>query len=183
MPSLKERITAAAYKLFDVYGIQHVTMDAIAVEAQTTKMGIYRHFDSRDVLIQEWLTATIDRYRHALDKIESEHDGDPRAQLLALAEFISGGLEAISHRGCPFVNTIAEIEDRESPLRRQIEAHKATQAERVFQMCNKARIPNPELAAVEINLLLEGAQVCAQNRSIQPGENHVLTIIRKILER
>jgi AcrR family transcriptional regulator len=183
MASLKERITAAAYKLFDEYGIQHVTMDAIAAEAKTTKMGVYRHFESRDALIQDWLTATIDRYRHALDDIERDHRDDPRAQLLALAGFVSGGLEAISHRGCPFVNTIAEIEDRGSPLRQQIEAHKATQAERVYQMCRKARIPNPKLAAVQINFLLEGAQVCAQNGSVQLGENHVVTIVRSVLER
>ncbi|PRD49914.1 TetR/AcrR family transcriptional regulator [Phyllobacterium myrsinacearum] len=183
MSSLKERITAAAYKLFDENGIQHVTMDAIAVEAKTTKMGIYRHFDSRDALIQDWLTATIDRYRHALDEIERVHHDDPRAQLMALAEFISRGLRTISHRGCPFVNTIAEIEDRESPLRQQIEAHKTAQAGRVLQMCRKAHIPNPQLTTAEITFLFEGAQVSAQNGSIQHIERHIMTIMRKILER
>ena len=182
MASLRERITAAAYKLFDECGIQHVTMDAIAAQAKTTKMGVYRHFDSRDALIGDWLTATIDRYRHALDEIERVHRDDPRAQLLALAEFVSQGLEAISHRGCPFVNTIAEIEDRENPLRQQIEVHKAAQAERVYQMCQKANIPNPKLAATQINFLLEGAQVCAQNGSVKPGEDHLVKIVRAILD-
>lgn len=182
MPTLKERITAAAYKLFDECGIQHVTMDAIAAEAKTTKMGVYRHFDSRDALIEDWLTATIDRYRHALDEIERVHRDDPRAQLLALAEFVSQGLEAISHRGCPFVNTIAEIADRANPLRQQIAAHKATQAERVYQMCRKAKMPDPKLAAAQINFLLEGAQVCAQNGSVHPGQDPLVKIMRTILD-
>lgn len=178
---LKSRIIEAAYKLFDEQGIQHVTVDAIAVEAGTTKMGVYRHFSSKELLMDGWMVETIARYRGGLDEIVTRFPGDPQSQLRAWAEFIVCGLDEISHRGCPFVNTIAEISDRKNPLRRKIEAHKALQVKRIATMCRAAGITDPFGTAAEITFLLEGAQVSAQNRSVKTIEKHVRAAIEKIL--
>lgn len=183
MATLNERITTAAHKLFDEKGIQHVTIDAIAAEARTTKMGVYRHFESRDALIEDWMEATIERYRGALDQVELDHPNNPRAQLMAWAEYIAHGLQEISYRGCPFINTIAEIADRAHPVRQTIEKHKVRQAERIQEMCRKVGVANPKLAAAEITFLLEGAQVSAQNGSISEIEDYIVTIMRGILSR
>lgn len=178
---LKDRILTAAYALFDEHGIRHTSVDSIAREAETTKMGVYRHFSSRDELVDSWLTATIARYKAVLDEVEARFEGDPRSQLIGWADHIADSLVQISHRGCPFVNTIAEIPDRENPLRRKIEAHKVNQARRIESICREAGVRDPEVSAAEITFLLEGAQISAQNGSVRSIEQHIRAIMSRIL--
>ena len=156
---LRQRIIEAAFRLFDERGIQHVSVDAIAVAAETTKMGVYRHFSSKDVLVDDWLTATIAKYRGVLDEIEHLHPDDPHAQLRKWVNHVLEGLPAISHRGCPFVNTIAEVPDPEHPLRQKIR----------------------NTAAAQITFMLEGAQVAAQNGSLPAIEKSLATLTREML--
>lgn len=180
-PSLRERIVEAAYGLFDAQGIQHVTVEAIAAAAQTTKMGVYRHFPSKDVLIEAWLDQTIARYRSMLDVIEQRHPGRPRAQLWAFADAVAADLPQISHRGCPYVNTIAEIADRDHPWRQRIEAHKTRQAQRLEAICRAAGLADPAGAAAHITFVLEGAQISAQNGSIAAIDRHIAAIMATII--
>src|SRR5437763_2297014 len=51
----RDRILAAASDLFYRYGIRAVGVDAIAEAAGTNKMTLYRHFDSKDQLVAEYL--------------------------------------------------------------------------------------------------------------------------------
>jgi len=178
---LRQRITEAAFRLFDERGIQHVSVDAIAVAAETTKMGVYRHFTSRDLLVDAWLSATIAIYRGVLDEIERLYPDDPHAQLQEWISNVLEGLPAISHRGCPFVNTIAEISDPEHPLRRKIRRHKLDQVERLKTLCKRAGLADPNAAAAQITFMLEGAQVAAQNGSLPAIEKSITTLTRQIL--
>lgn len=178
---LRQRIIEAAFRLFDERGIQHVSVDAIAVAAETTKMGVYRHFSSKDVLVDDWLTATIAKYRGVLDEIEHLHPDDPHAQLRKWVNHVLEGLPAISHRGCPFVNTIAEVPDPEHPLRQKIRYHKLDQVERLKALCRKAGLSDPNTAAAQITFMLEGAQVAAQNGSLPAIEKSLATLTREML--
>ena len=47
----RDRIFEAAKNLFYRYGIRGVSVDAIAAEADTTKVTLYRVFSSKDELI------------------------------------------------------------------------------------------------------------------------------------
>lgn len=180
-PSLRQRIIEAAFRLFDERGIQHVSMDAIAEAAETTKMGVYRHFSSRDVLVDEWLSATIAKYRGVLEEIECLYPEDPHAQLREWIVHVLEGLPAISYRGCPFVNTIAEVSDPEHPLRQKIRKHKLDQVERLRVLCTKAGLSDPDAVTAQITFMLEGAQVAAQNGSLPAIEKSLSTLVCQIL--
>ncbi|MDH7792300.1 AcrR family transcriptional regulator [Ochrobactrum sp. AN78] len=178
---LRQRIIEAAFRLFDERGIQHVSVDAIAVAAETTKMGVYRHFSSRDVLVDQWLSATIAKYRGVLDEIECLYPEDPHAQLREWVTHVLEGLPTVSYRGCPFVNTIAEVSDPEHPLRQKIRNHKLDQVERLKALCRKAGFSDPDAAAAHITFMLEGAQVAAQNGSLPSIEKSLTTLTRQML--
>lgn len=180
-PSLKQRIEIAAYAMFEEMGIGHVTVDAIAEAAETNKVGVYRQFGSKEALVEAWIVDTIVQYRSILDDLEYRFPDDPVAQLRGFAENIAANLPAISDRGCPFVNTIAEIGDRTNPLIKRIMAHKAWQAKRLARLCERAGIPSPVVAAAHITSLLEGAQITAQNGSVENIADHTLSIIESIL--
>ncbi|MFD7586170.1 hypothetical protein ACFV84_12220 [Kitasatospora sp. NPDC059811] len=104
-------------------------------------------------------------------------------QILGLARFIAEGLPAISHRGCPFINSIAELPDRSDPARQVIEEHKARQLCRLVAMCAEARLPDPAKAAAEITFVLEGAQVCAQNGSVDQAGERLTRVVEGIGSR
>jgi AcrR family transcriptional regulator len=177
----RERILDAAEELFQSEGIRRVGVQTIAERAETTKMAIYRHFETKDALVAEWLRIVAADYQAAFDRVEAEHPGRPREQILGLARFIAEGLPAISHRGCPFINSIAELPDRSHPARQVIEKHKAHQLRRLVGMCTEAGLRDPEQAAAAITFVLEGAQVSTQNGSFDQAGDRLAGIVEGIL--
>ncbi|MFF2945232.1 TetR/AcrR family transcriptional regulator [Streptomyces niveus] len=179
----RERVLDAAEELFLSEGIRRVGVQAIADKAETTKMAIYRHFDTKDALVAEWLRIVAAEYQAAFDRVEAEHPGRPGEQILALARFIAEGLPAVSHRGCPFINSLAELPDRAHPARQVIERHKALQTRRLVGMCAGAGLPDPEQTAAEITFVLEGAQVSTQNGSVDRTGDRLMRIVEATLAR
>ncbi|MEU3962539.1 helix-turn-helix domain-containing protein [Streptomyces buecherae] len=179
----RERILDAAEELFQREGIRRVGVQAIAERAETTKMAIYRHFETKDALVAEWLRIVAADYQAAFDRVEAEHPGRPREQILGLARFIAEGLPSLSYRGCPFINSLAELPDRAHPARQVIEEHKARQTRRLVGMCAEAGLPDPEQVAAEITFALEGAQVSMQNGSIDQVGERLLRIVEAIVDR
>ncbi|MEU8780098.1 helix-turn-helix domain-containing protein [Streptomyces sp. NPDC048637] len=179
----RERILDAAEELFQSEGIRRVGVQAIAEKAETTKMAIYRHFETKDALVAEWLRIVAADYQAAFDRVEAEHPGRPGEQILGVARFIAEGLPTISHRGCPFINSLAELPDRSHPARQVIEQHKARQTRRMVGLCTEARLHDPEQAAAEITFALEGAQVSTQNGSIDRTGDRLMKIVEGIVDR
>ncbi|WP_344073474.1 helix-turn-helix domain-containing protein [Streptomyces crystallinus] len=179
----RERILDAAEELFQSEGILRVGVQAIAERAETTKMAIYRHFETKDALVAEWLRILAADYQAAFDRVEAAHPDRPREQILGLARFIAEGLPTLSHRGCPFINSLAELPERSHPARQVIEQHKALQLRRLVAMCTGAGLPDPEQAAAEITFVLEGAQVSTQNGSVDRAGERLMRIVEAIVDR
>lgn len=179
----RERVLAAAGDLFYNEGIRATGVETIAAHGNTTKMAIYRHFQSKDFLVAEWLRQVIGRYWSAFDAIEEKHPDDPRAQILEWAMLFSDESGAWSHRGCAFVNSIAELPDREHPGRKLIEEYKARQWQRLVGLCKAASLAAPEDTASELMFVFEGAQVAAQNRSISDIRMQLRRIVTAIVTR
>ncbi|MEU7638725.1 helix-turn-helix domain-containing protein [Streptomyces sp. NPDC039016] len=179
----RERILDAAEELFQSEGIQRVGVQAIAERARTTKMAIYRHFETKDALVAEWLRIVAADYQAAFDRVEAAYPDRPEEQILGLARFIAEGLPTLSHRGCPFINSLAELPDRSHPARQVIERHKAHQTRRLVGMCAGARLADPDQAAAEITFVLEGAQVSTQNGSIDQAGDRLMRAVAGIVER
>src|ERR1700680_1834960 len=77
----RERIVAVASDLFYRQGIRAVGVETIAEAAGTNKMTLYRHFQSKDELIAEWVRGVIAQKTHIWDELSAAHPGDPAAQL------------------------------------------------------------------------------------------------------
>ncbi|HSH92341.1 MAG TPA: TetR/AcrR family transcriptional regulator [Ramlibacter sp.] len=179
----RERILEAAALMFYEDGIRGVGVEAIAAAADTTKMAIYRNFDSKDELVAEWVRGLTLQYSAVLDDLEARHPGDARAQLLGFVDFIVDSLYKVSHRGCPFVNSISDLPDRNHPARQLIETHKARQASRLARLCEEAGIPQPREAAVELTFLLEGAQITALNRGVAGVDSMLAVLAHRVIDR
>src|SRR5258707_15523612 len=79
----RARILAAAGDLFYRHGIRAVGVEAIAEAAGTNKMTLYRHFDSKDELVAEYLRQSALGADACWEHLERAFPGDPLAQLRA----------------------------------------------------------------------------------------------------
>ena len=166
----RQRILAAARELFCARGIRAVSVDEIAAAAQTNKMTLYRHFESKDLLIAEHVRALAADAENEWRLIEAANPGDPAAQLRSWIEKTGKTLATSGARGCPVANAAVEIPEKDHPARALIEEHKTHQREHVARLCREAGFTNPENLADELFLLLEGANISVQSvGSLGPG--------------
>ena len=177
----RERIVDAAQALFMKQGITRVSVDAIAALAASTKMTVYRHFENKDALIMEWLGRLTKDYGGVFDRLASEHGDSPRQQLLGFVDFIVQDLDRSGYRGCPFTNTLAELPDADHPARALIETHKQRQFLRLATLCRQMELSKPKQVAEEMTLLMEGAQVVAQNKGIDQVGKRLIRMMRQCL--
>lgn len=159
----RERILAAALELFYRDGIHAVGVDAIAEAAATNKMTLYRHFESKDLLVAECLRRLAAEIDVAWEENAKAHAGDPSGQLLGWVRGLGSWKLDLAERGCGFLNVVAELPDKDHPARRVVEEVKSRSRERFIALCREAGLSEPELLADELFLLCEGARVSMQS--------------------
>ena len=158
-PSARKRIFDTASALFYRKGIRAVGIDAIAAQADTTKMSLYRSFPSKDELVAEWLRDHDAKFWQAWDSTAQKHSGEPRKQLRAAFALLAKHVSDPGARGCPMANAAVEITEKDHPARRVIEAHKAKLRARLAELCKGTGAREPATLADELFLLMEGSQV------------------------
>jgi AcrR family transcriptional regulator len=162
----RDRIISAARDLFRKCGIRGSGVDAIAEAAGTNKMTLYRHFGSKDDLIVACLRDVAREAESVWDRLEAAYPGDPLAQLHA---WVRLGAECVSNdgRGCDLANAAVELAESEHPARHVIEEFKMAQRDRLAKLCRDAAIPQADLLADTLSLLVEGARVSRQSVGIE----------------
>jgi len=176
-PPPRQRILAAADELFRRVGIRGVGVEAIAEAAGTNKMTLYRHFDSKDELIAEWMRGIIAQKDAAWDEIIAQHPDDPTAQLVYWSRRTAQQFAQMEERGSAILNALAELPEPEHPARRIIDEHRQREHERIYQLCREAGFPEPELAADQFFFLLEGAKACVQCIGLKRVGQHLMRLV------
>ncbi|MGH6877187.1 MAG: TetR/AcrR family transcriptional regulator, partial [Rhizomicrobium sp.] len=146
----RERILAAARELFYARGIRAVGVDEIATAAQTNKMTLYRHFESKDLLVAEYLRQLAREADAVWTELARAHPDDALGQLRAWIESIGSHIADCRNRGCALANAAVEIPQKDHPARAVIEAHKTNQREHIAGLCRQAGFREPERLADEI---------------------------------
>ncbi|SRR5579885_76287 len=159
----RERILAAASDLFYRQGIRAVGVEAIAEAAGTNKMTLYRHFESKDELIAEYLRRLAACSEETWDELARQYPNDARKQLVTWLKSIGEHINNPKERGCALANAAVELPEKHHPGRCVIEKHKQGERDRLVKLCKQAGASKPEMLADELFLLIEGARVCAQS--------------------
>src|SRR5271154_4464064 len=154
----RDRIFDCAQDLFHRRGIRGVGVEAIAEAAGTSKMALYRHFDSKDELIIEYLNYKGRKSDEIWAEIESKNPGDPVGQLYGFMDKAAIFI-AEDERGCDLANAAVELTEEGHPGLRVIEEFKVRQRERLTNLCKAAGASQPDLLADTLFLLIEGARV------------------------
>ena len=173
----RDRILAAADDLFRRVGIRGVGVDAIAAAADTNKMTLYRHFESKDALIAEWLRGIIAQKERSWDELVAAHPGDPSAQLVEWSRRTAATLAEMEERGSAIHNALAELPEPDHPARRVIDEYRQREHKRILALCREARFVEPELSADQFYFLLEGARSCVGCIGLKRVGQHLMRLV------
>jgi AcrR family transcriptional regulator len=158
-------LLAAASQLFHENGVQATGVDSIVAEAGVAKATFYRHFPSKDDLVVAWLrdgrTRWLDRIRSEIEA--SAADADRRIPLFF--EAVADWLEADGYRGCPYLNSDAEITESGHPARLIIRAYLQEVEDYLHDLIAAARYRDSRTLAAELQTLVAGSISLAVARS------------------
>jgi AcrR family transcriptional regulator len=163
--------------LFRRVGIRGVGVEAIAAAADTNKMTLYRHFESKDALIAEWVRSIIAQKEQSWSELAAAHPGDPSAQLVEWSRRTAATLAELEDRGSALHNALAELPEPDHPARRVIDEYRQREHTRILALCREAGFAEPELTADEFYFLLEGARSCVQCIGLKRVGQHLMRLV------
>jgi AcrR family transcriptional regulator len=181
-PRPRDRILATARALFYRDGIRAIGVEAIAAEAGSNKMTLYRNFGSKEELIAEYLRGEVAAVESHWDALVARHADDPKALILAWLKDMGALMSRPQSRGCPMVNAAVELPDPDHPGRKVIEQHKTDMRDRLASACRKAGLAHPELLADQIHMLVEGAGVSLQSIGPDGPSHRLVRIVEGLLD-
>lgn len=150
----RERILAAATRLFADQGITATGMEQIAEGAPVSKRTLYAHFRTKSDLVIAYLRE-LTVSGNTLESVLTREDLDPRERILRL--FDPPAAQADPVRGCPFIDAAAEFPDPRSPIHAYAREQKLLMAQLVSTLVTELGCAQPALLAEQLVTLADGA--------------------------
>ena len=159
----RERIIAAASKLFYSEGIRAVSVDAVAEKAGLTKRTLYYHFRSKDDLVAAYLAARDQPNLALFQRWFTEAGGGLPAKVRAIFRQLARNAGHPKWKGCGFLRTSAELANLPGhPAIRIGAAHKKKFEAWLRETFEQAGIASASQLARQILLLLDGSFAVVQ---------------------
>ena len=155
-PRAREQALSVASALFYAHGVRAVGMEQIVEASGIAKTTIYRHFSSKDVLIEAFLEREDAEFWQQWDDVVA-HDASGTAPLARLCTWVGERVTRDGYRGCPQLNVAAEFADPGHPARILARRHKIEMHRRLDILCREAAVPRASERAMQIALLFDGA--------------------------
>jgi len=154
----RERLLSTASELFYREGIHSVGVDRVVLTAGVTRATFYRHFPSKEDLVEAYLAREDRSIRDSFAEAFSL-DTSPDELLEVLIQNIADDVSFNHTRGCPFINASAEYPDGDSPVRVAVRSHRAWFKSTLAMALEAASRQNAEAGASALVLLRDAALV------------------------
>jgi AcrR family transcriptional regulator len=152
------KVLKTAARLFRERGTHTVGVNEIAEAAGVSKLTLYRHFDSKEGLIQAFLESASDVMMRRVERAATELGLSPEERILMVMDDqwrrFPGGFH-----GCPLLNTAVEWRGSESSPGTIARVHLDRVRALLERLCDEAGLADPAAVASQLLLLLEGAIV------------------------
>jgi AcrR family transcriptional regulator len=158
----RDRILDAATTLFYTEGINATGVEHLAEHAHVSKRTLYQHFASKDELIVAYLR------RFGEDKPLPPSVALDRTDISARDRLLEVFRPAPDTRGCPFLNTSAELAEPDHPARIVAKLSKQAFIDALARVATEAGARDPQQLGHRLAVLSDGAQ--AQAATLQSGE-------------
>ncbi|MET9297257.1 TetR family transcriptional regulator [Streptomyces sp. NPDC003077] len=176
----RERILAAAARLFAAQGINATGMEQVAQEAPVSKRTLYVHFPTKSDLVIAHLK-DLASSGVTLESVLTREDIPPRDRILGLFDLPVADEAPV--RGCPFIDAAAEFPDPESTVHSYAREQKLRMVELVTALVTELGCHAPAALAEQLVTLADGAA----SRAMVLGEadygRHARAAAKVLLER
>ncbi len=152
----RERLIAAAQRLFAAEGIRAVGVDRLCAEARVSKRSLYQHFAGKDDVVAAALREQADDHRRGLHR---DDGSPPRDRVLAVFERLDHRAGRPGFQGCPFIGAASELKDAEHPASVVAHEQKLELASHFGVLLRQGGAREPDLLAQQLTLLFDGASV------------------------
>ena len=153
----RDRLLTAASRLFRDVGVQRTGVDALIAEARVAKATFYRHFPSKDDLVVAWLRDFRTRWLDEVRDNVADNAAAPAEAIPLFFEAIADWLEAGNFRGCPYLNTSAELADPSHPARAVVTDYLREVEDYLTELAAKAGSRDPRVLGAALQTLTAGA--------------------------
>ena len=179
---MRERLMAAAAKLFGRDGIHATGVDAILAEAKVARRSLYQHFGSKDGLVAAFLERRDRDWRDWFERTVATVAATPQTRLVRLFDVLETWFRMKSFHGCAFINAAAETGDPGHAIRAAARRHKEMVRARIEDWARAAGAADPPALARELALLVEGAIVTAMVAPDAPAVETAKALARLAVE-
>ena len=173
----RTRVLECAYRLFYRHGLRATGIDRIIAESGVAKASFYRHFPTKQALVEAYLDLRHARWMGWLESRLATAP-DARAWLAALPDALDDWFRAPGFRGCAFINGHAEA-GSEAPA--MTVTHKRELAARIARACAEAGLAPSDEVAADLLLAIEGAIVRAQMEGADAARTPLLRAFARVL--
>ena len=153
--SKKDDIINTALRLFNSYSYNSIGVDRIINESGVAKMTFYKHFPSKEKLIEECLLLRNTLLQNSLTSALSKHDElDPLARIKAVFLWYSDWFNSEDFNGCMFQKAVEEIFKIYPSTIKPATEYKEWLTKLITSLLTELDIQNPgQLANLLINIL------------------------------
>lgn len=146
-----------AGELFYREGTRAVGVDLVVARSGVAKTTLYRHFRTKDDLIEAFLRREDEDFWRKWDEVAAAHRATPEQELEAQLQWIGDRIARPGYRGCPQINIAAEYSDEDHPARKVAAAHKAELRRRLGMIARAMKLSDPDGFALKMSIVVDGA--------------------------
>ncbi len=150
----RERVLAAAARLFATQGIGATGMEQVAEAAPVSKRTLYAQFRTKNDLVIAHLRELV-RSGATLEAALTRADVAPRERIRRL--FDQPAADTVLVRGCPFIDAAAEFPDPESAVHSYAREQKLRMVQLIAAVVTELGCREPLPLAEQLATLADGA--------------------------
>ncbi|MEC3862440.1 TetR/AcrR family transcriptional regulator [Mesobacterium sp. TK19101] len=159
----RDRILVAASTLFCRQGFAATGIDTVIDAANTAKATLYKHFPSKQQLIEAVLDAEGETWRAWFFGRLAKVQAPANERMLAVFGVLQDWFSDPGFYGCPFINAVAEFESSNGAVRKAAEKHKSHLITWLTAQAIEQGLPDPKETTRTFVVLIDGAIVAAQH--------------------
>ena len=158
------RLLETASRLFTARGFSGVGIDEIISRSEIAKATFYRHFPSKEILVETWLEDLHESVEERQEKILAS-EGSYLEKIATCFDSLEEYMRDNDFRGCPYSNSCAVSNSLDERIRRQIQKHKESRRNffRTLSLDVTGSREEAEVLGDRIMLLYSGASTESQN--------------------
>lgn len=181
--STKKIILDVAEKLFNQFGYNSIGVDLIRDEADVSKTSIYRHFGSKNKLIEAVLNRRHQRFIAELRDTITTAD-KTESKLEEMLKWHLAWFKEDSFKGCMFMHAQAEFKDTDARISEEAKLHKTAIKSLLIEILssdNKITQNDIEYQSEILMTFFEGLIIRAEFEDISKFESIYLNLMKTLV--